>query len=154
VSDSWLVIFPTDPEWLPDPGQEALATAAIARLVPTDIAEQPELTRTANVEFIHAGENFEAIRCPLCAEELDQVWWDGHMSEQYCAERGFRLKPIVAPCCGGTTTLNDLAYEWPLGFARWTAQVLYPERGWLTEEELREVELALEHPVRQTFRHI
>jgi hypothetical protein len=70
------------------------------------------------------------------------------------AEHGFRLAPIVAPCCGGATTLNELAYEWPLGFARWTTQVLYPERGWLTDDELREVELALEHPVRQTFRHI
>ena len=98
MSDSWLVIFQTDPEWLPDPGQEALATAAIARLVPTAIAGQPELTRTANVEFIDAGENFESIRCPLCGRELDQAWWDGHMGGQYSAEHGFRLEPIVAPC--------------------------------------------------------
>lgn len=154
MSDTWLVIFPTDPEWAPDPDQQALATAAIARLVPSAAAGQPELTRNANVEFIDAGANFGSIRCPLCREELAMNWWDGHMSGQYSADHGFRLKPINAPCCGAMTTLNELAYEWPLGFARWTASVVYPERSWLSEEELGEIGAELEHPVRQTFRHI
>jgi hypothetical protein len=57
------------------------------------------------------------------------------------------------PCSASTTTLNDLVYEWPVGLARWEATVLYPDRGWLTENELLEIGQALGHPVRQTVRH-
>jgi hypothetical protein len=31
---------------------------------------------------------------------------------------------IVTPCCGTHTTLNDLVYDWPQGFARWRVEVM------------------------------
>jgi hypothetical protein len=153
VSDNVLVIFPTDPGWVPN-SQLANRAAEVIACLTAASGDQLELTRTDNIEFIDAGENFEAIRCPLCGHELDVDWWQDHMGRQYSRDDGFQLEPITAPCCGGATTLKELAYEWPLGFARWTAAVWNPGRGWLTDDELREVELALEHPVRQTFRHI
>jgi hypothetical protein len=154
VSDTWLVIFPAHPHWVPSPEQESRAAGAVARLVPTRIAQQPEIVRTDSIEFIDAGGNFEAIRCPLCGRELDVAWWQDRMDEQYSTDSGFRLETITAPCCGGSTALHELAYEWPLGFARWSAQVLYPDRSWLTAAELMEIGEALGRPVRQTFRHI
>jgi hypothetical protein len=154
MSDTWLMLFPADPGWVPDPVQEARAAAVIERLIPTAVAGQPELIRTANIEFVDAGENFERITCPLCDEELEERWWQERMNDQYIVDDGFELRPITAPCCGGMTALNELTYQWPLGFARWTARVLYPDRGWLTEEELSEIGDALGHPVRQTIRHI
>jgi hypothetical protein len=154
VSDNWLVVFPADPDWVPTVDQQARAGEVIARLAPSTVAGQPEFTRTAGVEFIDAGGNFEAIRCPLCDHELEASWWQDQMDQQYSRETGFRLATITAPCCGGPTALNKLAYEWPLGFARWSARVLYPDRSWLTAAELGEIGEALGQPVRQTFRHI
>lgn len=152
MSDTWLIVFPTDPGWLPDTRQERRAAEVIARLVPA--ARQPELTRTAGIELIDAGTNFETIRCPRCRLELDMSWWDEQMNRQCSRDNGFDLPPIVTPCCGASTGLNDLTYEWPQGFARWTASVLYPDRGWLTDGELGEIGQALGHPVRHIFRHL
>ncbi|HXA91574.1 MAG TPA: hypothetical protein VNW96_24025 [Mycobacterium sp.] len=156
VSDTWLVVFPSDPAWVPGNELAARAAEVIARLVPTrpSVPGQPELRLTPNIEFVDAGGNFGAIGCPLCGQELELHWWHEEMDAQYRRETGFRLLPLTTPCCAGTTTLNDLAYEWPLGFARWQATVLYPDRGWLTEAELHEIGQALGHPVRQTVRHI
>jgi hypothetical protein len=95
-----LVVFPTDPGWVPNSQQANLAAEVIARLTAAS-GDQLELSRTDNIEFIDAGENFEAIRCPLCGHELDVDWWQDHVSGQYSAESGFRLEPFVAQCCRG-----------------------------------------------------
>lgn len=156
VSATWLVVFPTDPGWVPTAEQASRAAEILARLVPSWPAQpdQPELELTATVEFVHAGDNFGAIRCPGCGADLTLEWWQEHMDAQYSRDTGFILQPIAMACCSHMTTLNDLAYEWPLGFARWRATVLYPDRGWLTADELAEIGCALGHPVRQTARHI
>lgn len=154
VSDTWLVVFPTDPEWVPSYERASQAAEVIARITPTVAAHQPELRLTPNIEFIDAGANFAAIRCPTCNRDMELDWWREQMDSQYGREAGFHLHPVATPCCASTTTLNDLAYEWPLGFARWAATVPQPERDWLTELELGEVGQALGHPVRQTLRHV
>jgi hypothetical protein len=154
VSDTWLVLFPADPGWVPDRVREARAAEVIGRLIPTAVSGQPELIRTVNIEFVDAGENFECIGCPLCGGELEVGWWRDRMNDQYLVDKGFELQPITAPCCGGMTALNELEYQWPLGFGRWTARVLHPDRGWLSEEELSEIGDVLGNPVRQTIRRI
>ncbi|EKX63330.1 hypothetical protein Sipo8835_25475 [Streptomyces ipomoeae] len=55
--------------------------------------------------------------------------------------------------CGAETSLNELVYDWPMGFARFRIEVLYPNRGWLTDEELAAVADALGHPLRQVLIH-
>lgn len=49
----------------------------------------------------------------------------------------------------GSRSLHDLVYDWPRGFARFRIEVLYPDRSWLTDEELAALADALAHPVRQ-----
>jgi hypothetical protein len=41
-------------------------------------------------------------------------------------EGRFRDLRATTPCCGRRTTLNALAYSWPVGFARFTLEVLNP----------------------------
>jgi hypothetical protein len=52
------------------------------------------------------------------------------------------------------TSLNDLVYDWPMGFAKFRIEVLYPNRGRLTDEELAAVTEALGHPLRQILVHV
>lgn len=61
---------------------------------------------------------------------------------------------VDAPCCGGRTSLNNLHYEWPCGFARFELALWNPGRGWLTDEELSALARALGRPVRQIFAHM
>ncbi|WP_158853775.1 hypothetical protein [Streptomyces sp. NRRL F-5650] len=62
---------------------------------------------------------------------------------------GLTTLGTAPPYCGAETSLNDLVYDWPCGFARFEIDVLYPERGWLDGRELARVAEALGHPVRQ-----
>jgi hypothetical protein len=153
MSDTCLTLLPTEPSWLPDSQQEAHAADVITRLIPTARDDQLQVVRTAGIELIDAGENFEAIRCPQCGRDLDMSWWHGEMDRQYSRDNGFELQPITVPCCGGTTGLNDLVYEWPQGFARWSARAFNPGRGWLDHDELNEIGQALGHPVCQVIRY-
>ncbi|KUJ35856.1 hypothetical protein ADL25_35140 [Streptomyces sp. NRRL F-5122] len=69
-------------------------------------------------------------------------------------DEGFSTLLVAVPCCEVQTSLNDLVYDWPMGFARFRIEVLYPNRAWLTGEELARVADALGHPVRQILIHI
>jgi hypothetical protein len=60
---------------VPSSEQATRAADVIARLVPTlrRIADQPELRLRSNIEFVHAGDNFGAIRCPVCGQEFREA---------------------------------------------------------------------------------
>ncbi|OLZ69501.1 hypothetical protein AV521_18505 [Streptomyces sp. IMTB 2501] len=45
--------------------------------------------------------------------------------------------------------MNDLAYDWPCGFARFEISIWNPGRSWLSDSELAAVGEALGYPVRQ-----
>ncbi|MER7555651.1 hypothetical protein ABTZ46_01840 [Nocardioides sp. NPDC126508] len=62
---------------------------------------------------------------------------------------------VVLPCCGATSSLNELAYGWAMGFARFEIGVLNGTRARyeLDESELRQVGELLGHPIRQILAH-
>ena len=56
----------------------------------------------------------------------------------------------VAPCCGAATSLHDLDYDWPAGFARFVLQAREPAlAGWLDDAAVARLEKALGTRVRQ-----
>jgi hypothetical protein len=61
---------------------------------------------------------------------------------------------VVTPCCGAATTLNDLNYDWPQGFARWWLQALNPRRGKLEPDELAKLASALGVRLREVWTHV
>jgi hypothetical protein len=76
------------------------------------------------VRFVDPGDNFSRIFCPSCQEELSSDWWGDTMDRAY--EKQFLDLAVTVPCCRTTTTLNDLRYEWPAGFARFRLEVRSP----------------------------
>jgi len=50
-------------------------------------------------------------------------WWSDSMSDDFSADRSFKLQTFGLPCCGAARRLHDLKYEWPMGFARFAVKV-------------------------------
>jgi hypothetical protein len=75
------------------------------------------------------------------------------MAMEVAHEEHFRDLRATTPCCGTRTSLNDLVYAWPAGFARYTLEVLNPGVGAIPEPLLRRLESALGAKVRVVWAH-
>jgi len=73
-------------------------------------------------------------------------WWS--MAMEVGHEQHFKDLRVTTPCCALHTTLNDLEYSWPAGFARYTLEVLNPNIAELKPSVQRRLEAALQAPVR------
>ncbi len=155
---SYVVLYaiPTDPVWVPDAEQEAAAVAIYGRHV--EHVGEIEVRRDARMHFYDAGECFERISCPSCtaliAENPSNMTWfveqlDNHSSE----ERGFSTLDVVTPCCQTPTTLNDLDYDAPQGFACWSMGAVDAQQWDLADWQQHELEAALGHTVRLVYAH-
>ena len=60
---------------------------------------------------------------------------------------------VTTPCCALLSSLNDLVYDWPAGFARAELSALNPQRGWLDQAKLAQVASVLGHPLKQVMAH-
>jgi hypothetical protein len=149
MSDDYLRLIPTDPDRRPEAEAAERAAAVLAGLFPGADGVEAELYD--EVTFVDPGENFERVSCPACQVELDMEWWSEAMGQ--AGDAGFTDLAVTAPCCGTATSLNDLVYDWPAGFARAALSVLNPGRGWLDETELNQVADAMGHPLRQVMAH-
>lgn len=153
MGDHWLILIPTDPEWVPDADQATQAEQAVDRLTPAREGEI-DFRAPGHVEFVHCGENFETIGCPSCGAMLDIKWWHERMNAAYDGTSSFGALDVTTPCCGVTSTLNDLDYNFPQGFASWWVRVHYANRPWLDDTEREQVEAALGHAVREIRLHL
>jgi len=151
VSDNYLTVIPTDPSWQPDRDAADHAAAVLSGLLPDNDARRGlDVRWHGTVEAVSCGGNLETISCPHCGTESGD-WWGEAVQERY--DEGFSTLLVTVPCCGAETSLNELVYDWPMGFASFRIEVLYPNRGWLTEEELASVATAVGHPLRQILAH-
>ena len=66
-------------------------------------------------QFIDCGSNLEEVICPYCRSSLDFEWWGEAMDA--AGESEFSNLNVLLPCCGKETSLNDLEYNMPCGFA-------------------------------------
>ncbi|WP_116451778.1 hypothetical protein [Blastococcus litoris] len=145
MSDIRLHLVPTDPQWTAGALRVRRALRALRALVPD--AEDVRAERHAEVVFVDAGGNTERIECPGCGDTLPEDWWAERMSS--ASEQAFRDLAVRTPCCGTVTSLNDLRYVWPAGFARLALTAHWPARDWLSADERDRVAVALGHPVRE-----
>jgi hypothetical protein len=150
LSNDWLQIIPTDPMFVPDESGTRAITAMVNTLVPH--AERVDVIDEAKVVFVDAGSNFESVGCGSCGAVLDLDWWSEQMNSAH--EHEFSDLATTTPCCGQSTTLNDLDYDWPQGFARWRIEVRSPGVGRLSAETEQALSDALGHPVRLIYTHI
>ncbi len=70
-------------------------------------------------------------------------------------ETAFGALGVTTPCCTSQTTLNDLVYDWPAGFARFVLEARNPGvAGLLSPADQAILEAALGCPVRQVLARI
>jgi hypothetical protein len=148
MSDTWLIVFPTDPLATPSEERCEAAFDLICALRPE--AEDPELHVSDSPEFFDCGGNFEAVFCPFCAAEVTP-WWMEQMDRWW--EGDHHSLAVETTCCGRTTSLNDLDYRWPQGFACVAVELMNPDADF-EPSELKQIEAALGVPVRLIWRHI
>jgi hypothetical protein len=143
VSDTYVRIIPADPAFVPSAlaRQRALTILQHAAPLADDIANQV----TEEVRFIDAGADFETVCCPRCGADVAE-WWSLVM--ELAHEQQFRDLRISTPCCGTRTSLNELVYTPPAGFARYTLEALNPAVAKLPETLIPRLEQALGTPVR------
>ncbi|MCX4972376.1 hypothetical protein [Streptomyces sp. NBC_00620] len=152
MSGNYLTVIPTDPHWQPSRDAADRAAAVLSGMLPDDSRRGLEAKWHDSVEVVDCGANLEKISCLRCGAELTPGWWGEAVSERY--DEGFSTLMVTVPCCDAETSLNGLVYDWPMGFARFRIEVLYPNRAWLTDEELASVTDVLGHPLRQILIHI
>lgn len=150
MSDDWIQIIPTDPTFVPDEPSARAVIALMRTLAPN--AERVDAIDEAKVVFVDAGVNFESVCCNSCGTILDLDWWSDQVDS--ADAKDFSDLTATTPCCGQSTTLNDLDYDWPQGFARWRVEVMNPGVGRLRPDDQQRLAAALGHPVRVIYTHI
>ena len=141
-------VIPTDPFLLPTPDVQRQARELFLSLLPrADV----QIVANEEVEFIDAGENFDEILCPLCQKVVSPDWWGEAMDQSYTHSH-FQNLTVIMPCCQDSSSLNDLDYAWPVGFARFVLETASEDCD-LTDQQLSLFEPVLGCPVRKIQAH-
>src|SRR5438045_4682754 len=113
MSDTLLRLIPQQPTHVPSAGARERAQLVLSRSVP--FADDIGWRVTQHVRFVDCGGNLEVVRCPRCGTDVGE-WWS--LAMELAHEQQFQDLRVTTPCCGARTSLNDLDYVWPAGFAR------------------------------------
>lgn len=125
MSDNSLRLIPADPAYVPESGAADQARKLLVTFVPE--ASQVTIDVRDEVSFIDQGANFESVGCPSCGAPLDLEWWQGALEK--AMETQCRDLAVSPSCCGKQTSLNDLRYVKPAGFARFSLEAMNPNRS-------------------------
>jgi hypothetical protein len=150
MSDNWIIVIPESPDYVPSEAAQERAAALLRSFAPR--ANKIEATTSKKIRFIDCGGNFERIVCPACASEVDVDWWSDCMSKEF--ESDFPLRAVQLPCCGTAKALNQLIYEWPQGFARFSLEAMNANIGELAGERREELERVLGCRLIVIYRHL
>lgn len=152
MSEFWLRFIPTVPEYVPDETAREAALALLKAYMGGARGVTAEVY--GHVEFVTAMGNFERVSCPVCGAMLSVDWWVGAMDAAYSRERGFAHLGVAVPCCGAATSLNDLIYDGPQGFARFVLSAFEPPVTHLSDDQMRELENIVGCPLRAICAHV
>jgi hypothetical protein len=168
VSDNALALVPTDPRFVPPPDRHEAAKSLLRRFAPD--AERITATAFDQVHLVHPYVNLEQIRCPRCGSEISLDWWHGVIHEQ-AIEDSEALAPdgtlvnvgvvtalasldTTTPCCRIGISLEDLQYDFPVGFGMFVLEALNPNVKGLSPDALTELEKAVGTSLRQIWTHL
>lgn len=157
MSDLYVRVIPTDPEWQPTIEAAAGAVGYVAGLFagPGDSVDAVEPVFYERITLIDGGQYMQDVFCPRYDAAIGLDWFWDLLRER----NGGRTvgEPTVGdlaatvPCCGIALTLPELRFEAPVGFARFEMSVMNWARGVgeLSPTELVAAGDILGHPVTQ-----
>lgn len=156
MSDTYICVIPTQPDYVPpDSAREAASRLFAAFVYPSDmpamLQQEIEERVSADPDFIHGYQYLDRVSCPCCGRTLPQSWWTEAMDAAYAT--CFRDLRATVPCCDIVYSLNDLVYDGPAGFARYVLRALYPSVS-LTVSQLDQLGDVLGCPLRQIWQRI
>lgn len=134
MSSSILKIISTIPSYTAEKNFQHDAITFLAGLYNLN---QIELITTDSIEFIDQGQNFESISCLVCKQDIEIEAWQGMMDLAF--QHQFTDLTIITACCNKETSLNDLNYQWPAGFAKFVITISESEND-IPQNELKELE--------------
>ena len=141
-------MIPSDPYLkIPEQTLES-AKDLLARKI---VCDRIQIRSSEYPSFIDCGSNLHSISCPNCGSKIDLSWWGKEMDKAY--NNSFDSLEVCLPCCKKESSLNDLKYDFPCGFACSVVEVLNPS-GEITEglqEQIREI---IGSPIRMIYAHI
>lgn len=143
MSDTLLKLIPTDPGFVPAEENQSKAKHLLDIIFGDD---KVELIEADDIEFIDQGENFENITCNLCGQEIDIDWWQDAVDEALARQQ----LVVETPCCHQKNSLNELNYNWPAGFARFSMVINNPAED-INDQQLSELEQQLAASVRKIW---
>lgn len=148
MSDAYLRLIPSSPDFVPD--KNSIDRAIL--LLREDFSGPGEIhfEISDSLRFIDQGVNLERVMCPCFNETLDLEWWQNAMDKAYKTE--FQNLVVKVPCCGRDTSLNDLIYYWPAGFARFSIEISNP-RLEVADLRIHQIETILGTPLRKIWAH-
>lgn len=139
MSVNLLQLIPQQPAFRPGTNPIELAIQFLKTRLPK--ANEVYTRESFKIRFIDAGDNFESISCPLCAGKITGDWWSAAMDK--AQKSAYTDLDIVVPCCNRKTTLNDLNYYFPQGFARFALTARNPGVSEFDEQSKNELEQIL-----------
>ena len=149
MSDNWLMFIPTDPEAIPSKAAADAAVELLKSFVPDSQDVHAEYGE--KIEFHSGVENWSGVKCPNCGTDIEARWKE---AMKKASQTDFAKLNITTPCCGHSTTLNDLNYVWPAGFSRFVLEAMNPNIKDTTEEQERALSEALGLPLRKIWMHL
>ncbi len=87
--------------------------------------EEITFTNFNKISFIDCMEGLEHIYCPWCGTEINESW-SIFMEKAY--ESSFDNLSFKTTCCNYATSLNELIYVKPCGFATFVIEVHNPKK--------------------------
>jgi hypothetical protein len=149
VSDNFLLFVPVDPWWQPTQADADRAVALFKTIAPD--AHDISASFSDDVEFHHPFANWDGVRCPACAADLED-WF--YASVEKAFEKDIRPDlPVTTPCCGLSTSLNDLDFVEPAAFGRFVLEAMNP--GVITDaDQDRSIAACLGTDLRKIWRHL
>ena len=73
------------------------------------------------------------------------------MDEAYSGQ--FTDINVNMPCCGALVSLNDIVFEWPMGFSRFIMQATNPNITDIDSKKIYMLEQILKCPIRVIWAH-
>src|ERR1700741_243305 len=95
MSDNWLQLIPSDPEFQPSPQAASQACSLLSTFVPE--ADDVSVSFKSTTEFFHPGANWSGVQCSSCGADAE-TWWHEAMAAAY--QTNFKELIVTAPCCG------------------------------------------------------